>query len=194
MAMTAAPLIGGGTAQAADYHVVTSVNSVEQQTQCKGKVTDATGEPIIGASVVVKGNAAIGTITDTDGNFALPNVKKGEVIQVSFVGYETQELKWNGSSLSVTLAEDNAMLDEIVVVGFGTQKKVNLTGAVSTVDSKTLASRPVNSVVDALQGVVAGMNFSTPTSGGTLNSTKSFNIRGTGTIGSGSTVGALCFS
>lgn len=191
LAMTAVPLIGGGTALAADNHAVASVSSVQQQTQCKGNVKDATGEPVIGASVVVKGNSAAGTITDTEGNFTLPNVKKGDVIQVSFVGFVTQEIKWNGSSLSVTLQEDNAMLDEVVVVGFGTQKKVNLTGAVSTVDSKTLAARPVNSAVDALQGVVAGMNFSTASSGGTLNSTKSFNIRGTGTIGSGSSVTPL---
>ena len=162
----------------------------QQNGTCTGVVLDSTGETVIGASVVVKGTTN-GTITGLDGDFSLSNVKKGDIIQISFVGYITQEVVWNGQPINVTLKDDTQTLEEVVVVGFGTQKKVNLTGAVSTVDSKAISARPVNSVVDALQGAVAGMNFSTATSGGTLNSSKSFNIRGTGTIGAGSSVSPL---
>ena len=143
--------------------------TAQQNGTCTGVVLDATGETIIGASVLVKGTTN-GTITGIDGDFSLANVKKGDVLQISFVGYITQEVTWNGQPLNVILQEDTQALEEVVVVGFGTQKKVNLTGAVSTVDSKTIASRPVNSVVDALQGAVAGMNFSTGSGGGALNS------------------------
>ncbi len=162
----------------------------QQNGACTGVVKDATGETIIGASVVVKGTTN-GTITGLDGDFSLSNVKKGDVIQISFVGYITQEVVWDGQPINVTLKDDTQTLKEVVVVGFGTQKKVNLTGAVSTVDSKAISARPVNSVVDALQGNVAGMNFSTGSGGGALNSEKSFNIRGTGTIGAGSSVTPL---
>lgn len=140
-------------ANAAGYEVV------QQNGTCTGIVKDSTGETIIGASVLVKGTSN-GTITGIDGDFSLRNVPQGSIIQISFVGYQTQEVKWTGTSLNIILKDDSKMLEEVVVVGFGTQKKVNLTGAVSTVDSKTLASRPVNSVVDALQGAVPGMNFS----------------------------------
>ncbi len=162
----------------------------QKESACKGVVKDATGEGVIGASIIVEGTN-LRTVTDIDGNFTLTGVKKGASIQISYIGYTTKVVKWNGAPLDVLLEDDKKMLEEVVVVGFGTQKKVNLTGAVSTVDSKTLSARPVNSVVDALQGAVAGMNFSTPNSGGTLNSTKSFNIRGTGTIGAGSSVTPL---
>ena len=158
--------------------------------QCTGTIIDPTGEPVIGATVTVKGKQG-GTITDLDGKFVLSDVQHGATVCISYIGFEPVEMVWKGGDINVTMQEDNKTLNEVVVVGFGTQKKVNLTGAVSTVDSKTLGARPVNSVVDALQGAVAGMNFSTPSSGGTLNSTKSFNIRGTGTIGAGSSVSPL---
>lgn len=143
--------------------------------QCTGTIIDPTGEPVIGATVTVKGKQG-GTITDLDGKFVLSDVQHGATVCISYIGFEPVEMVWKGGDINVTMQEDNKTLNEVVVVGFGTQKKVNLTGAVSTVDSKTLGARPVNSVVDALQGAVAGMNFSTPSSGGTLNSTKSFNI------------------
>lgn len=171
-------------ANAAGYEVV------QQNGTCTGIVKDSTGETIIGASVLVKGTSN-GTITGIDGDFSLRNVPQGSIIQISFVGYQTQEVRWTGTPLNIILKDDSKMLEEVVVVGFGTQKKVNLTGAVSTVDSKTLASRPVNSVVDALQGAVPGMNFSVGKQGGALNSDKRFNIRGTGTIGQGSSVSPL---
>ncbi len=156
-----------------------------------GTIKDTTGELIIGASVLVKGTTN-GTITDVDGHFLLDEVPNNASLVVSYVGYATQEVSLNGKrNLSIVLSEDSKLLDEVVVVGFGTQKKVNLTGAVSTVSSKEIAARPVNSVVDALQGTVAGMNFSAGSGGGALNSDKKFNIRGIGTIGSGSSVTPL---
>lgn len=179
----------GGTLNA-EALTSSSVNVTQQNGVCKGIVKDATGEPVIGASVLVKGTTN-GTITGLDGDFSLSNVKRGDLLVVSFIGYKSQELKWDGQSLNIILADDSKMLDEVVVVGFGTQKKVNLTGAVSTVDSKAISARPINSVVDALQGAVAGMNFSVGSQGGALNSNKKFNIRGTGTIGSGSSVEPL---
>ncbi len=173
-----------------------NVNALSQQqtSTCSGVVKDSKGETLPGASVVVKSENAdmpIGTTTGMDGDFTLNNVPVGSTLVISFIGFQTQEVKWTGEPLVIILKEDLQTLEEVVVVGFGTQKKVNLTGAVSTVDSKTISARPVNSVVDALQGTVAGMNFSTAVSGGTLNSSKSINIRGTGTIGAGSSVSPL---
>ena len=189
--LAAAPMSGGQMAYAGGVNNAAPTASTQQkESACKGVVKDATGEGVIGASIIVEGTN-LRTVTDIDGNFTLTGVKKGASIQISYIGYTTKVVKWNGAPLDVLLEDDKKMLEEVVVVGFGTQKKVNLTGAVSTVDSKTLSARPVNSVVDALQGAVAGMNFSTPNSGGTLNSTKSFNIRGTGTIGAGSSVTPL---
>ena len=180
----------GGVANAIPVKDVAGVENIQQDETATGVVKDALGETVIGASVIVKGTTN-GTITDFDGNFSLPGVKKGDIIQISFVGYQTQEIAWNGQPLNVILADDTQALEEVVVVGFGTQKKVNLTGAVSTVDSKAISARPVNSVTDALQGAVAGMNFSLGNEGGALSAGKSINIRGTGTIGSGSKVTPL---
>ena len=95
----------------------------QQQENCNGVVKDATGETVIGASIIVKGTTN-GTVTDLDGNFTLPGVKVGDVIQISFIGFQTQEIKWNGKPLTVILKEDSQALEEVVVVGYGTQKKV----------------------------------------------------------------------
>ncbi|MBQ3190827.1 MAG: TonB-dependent receptor [Bacteroidaceae bacterium] len=166
------------------------VKITQQSETATGVVKDALGETVIGASVIVKGTTN-GTITDFDGNFSLAGVKKGDIIQISFVGYVTQEVAWNGTPLNVVLNDDTQALEEVVVVAFGTQKKVNVTGAVSSVGAKEISARPVSSTVEALQGVVPGMNISTSSDGGSLKGSKSFNIRGTGTIGSGSSVTPL---
>ena len=178
----------GGVANAVPVKDVAGIENIQQNGTATGVVKDALGETVIGASVVVKGTTN-GTITDFDGNFSLSGVKKGDIIQISFVGYQTQEIAWNGQPLNVILADDTQALEEVVVVGFGTQKKVNLTGAVTAVGSKEIAARPVNSVTDALQGVVPGMNFTTTS--GSLDSNKSFNIRGTATISSSAKVTPL---
>ena len=176
--------MSGGVANAIPVESVTGVENIQQNGTATGTVVDAMG-PVIGASVVVKGTTN-GVITDFDGNFSLQNVKKGDVIQISYVGYKTQEIVWNGSPLSVTLAEDSEMMEEVVVVGYGTQKKVNVTGAVSMVGTEAIESRPVANVTQALQGAVPGLNLSTTNSGGMLDGGMNINIRGTGSIGNGS--------
>lgn len=177
--------ISTGAVYAVSGERSTDVKVVQQNGTCTGIVKDATGESIIGASVVVKGTTN-GSITDIDGNFSLPNVPKGSTLVISFVGYQTTEVKWNGTPLNITMKDDTKVLDEVVVVGYGSQKKVNVTGAVSMVDSKVLESRPVQNVAQALQGVIPGLNMSVGNSGGALDGSLSINIRGAGTVGSGS--------
>ena len=182
--------MSGGVANATPVESVTGVENIQQNETATGVVKDALGETVIGASVVVKGTTN-GTITDFDGNFSISGVKKGDIIQISFVGYQTQEIAWNGTPLNVTLKDDTQALEEVVVVAFGTQKKVNVTGAVTSVGAKEIAARPVSSTVEALQGVVPGMNISTSSDGGSLKGSKNFNIRGTANLGSGSSMSPL---
>ena len=165
---------------------------VQQQSVCKGTIVDNNGDPVVGASVFVVSNGQKkGSVTDLDGKFEIAGVASGSSLTISYVGYKTQQVTWNGKDLKVTLQESSEMLENVVVVGYGTQKKVNLTGAVSVVNSKQLESRPVTSVAQALQGEVPGLNFSVGNSGGSLNSRMSMNIRGIGTIGSGSNAAPL---
>lgn len=160
-----------------------SVQVVLQQFEVKGTVNDAMG-PVIGASVVEKGNTANGTITDIDGNFSL-SVKPGAILVISYIGYKTQEVPViEGKAVNVMLKDDTEMLDEVVVVGFGTQKKVNLTGSVGIATAKELESRPVSSATQALQGLVPGLKITT--SSGQLDKNMDISVRGTGTIGSSS--------
>ena len=163
-----------------------SVRSVQQTSTCTGTVLDETGMGVIGASVVIKNNKTTGSVTDLDGKFSIPNVKRGDVLVISYVGYKPMEVTWEGSPLTVTLTQDSELLDEVVVVGYGTQKKVNVTGAVSMVDDKVFESRPVQNVAQALQGQIPGLTMSVGNSGGTLDSELNFSIRGSGTIGTGS--------
>ncbi len=164
----------------------------EQKTgTCTGVVKDSKGETLPGASVVVKDANALtaalnGTTTGIDGDFTLNNVSVGSTLIVSFIGYQTLEVQWNGTPLLVTLKEDSKTLDEVVVVGYGTQKKVNVTGAVSMVGAEVIESRPVANVTQALQGAIPGLNLSTTNAGGQLDATMNLNIRGTGSIGDGS--------
>ncbi len=156
----------------------------QQGKKVNGVVSDDFGS-VAGASVIVKGTSN-GTITDMDGNFTLENVKEGDVIQISFIGYTTKDVIYTGqTSLQVNLLEDTQKIDEVVVVGFGTQKKVNLTGSVGTVNSEALEARPVVNATQALQGLVPGLQISQ--SGGSLETNPSINVRGTATIGKGST-------
>ena len=134
--------MAAGNAYAASPIPASGAMIAQQNGTCTGVVLDSTGETVIGASVVVKGTTN-GTITGLDGDFSLSNVKKGDIIQISFVGYITQEVVWDGQPINVTLKDDTQTLEEVVVVGFGTQKKVNLTGAVSTVDSPLLVTTSV---------------------------------------------------
>ena len=123
----------------------------QQNAKVTGTVEDALG-PVAGASVVIKGTTN-GTMTDMDGNFTLDGVKNGDIIQISFIGYATQEIPYAGqASLSVHLEEDTQKLDEVVVIGYGTQKKVNLTGAVASVGSEELKERVNTDVLASVQG------------------------------------------
>lgn len=183
-----ATIAGGGSVSAASS--VDAISITQQDGQCTGVVKDGNGEPVIGASVFVKGTRN-GAVTDLDGRFSLTGVKRGSALHISYVGYNDKDVVWDGSALNVILTDNERSLNEVVVVGFGTQKKANLTGAVATIDAKNLVSRPVNSAVDAMQGMIPGMNFSIGSGGGALNSNTRYNIRGTGTIGAGSSVAPL---
>lgn len=133
-----------------------TVQATPAAAKVTGEVLDATGEPLIGASVMVKGTTD-GVATDLDGRFTL-NVPMGATLVVSYVGYKTQEVNVNSDNLVITLADDTAMLDEVVVVGYGTQKKATLTGAVATVGSEQLSNKgTLSSPVQALQGQVPGV-------------------------------------
>lgn len=164
-------------------HATAKVYAVQQSRACTGIVIDQNGEAIIGASVVVKGTTN-GTITGLDGDFNISNVNKGDFIVISYVGYENMEIKWEGKPLKVVLKEDSKTLDEVVVVGFGSQKKADLTGAVSQVKmDEILGDRPVISATAALQGAMPGLMVSGASSPG---QSKSFNIRGDLSINGGS--------
>ena len=144
----------------------------------KGKVM-ADGEPVIGATVLVKG-VSTGTATDMDGNFTL-NVASKAVLVVSSIGYETQEVPVNGRTLiNVVLKSDVVALKDVVVVGYGVQKKVNLTGAVSSLSTDELEGKPIANVLEAMQGTTPGLVIQQGTS--TPGSVPSINIRGLNTM------------
>ena len=176
--------ISAGTAYAVPKWGTAGVKEIQQNGVCNGVVTDTTGETVIGASVVVKGTTN-GTITGLDGDFSLSGVTKGSILVVSFVGYQNTEVKWNGQPLTIVLKEDTKVLDEVVVVGYGTQKKANLSGAVAAVDGKVLQDRPITNIGQGLQGVVPNLNI-TMNNGGAPGATSSFNIRGNTSLNGGS--------
>lgn len=157
--------------------------------QISGVVTSAEdGLPVIGATVSLKGNSSVGTITDIDGRFVLNNLPPGnKTLIISYVGLKTVEINAvPGKPVTVSMKSDTEVLDEVVVVGYGTQKKVNVTGSVSMIGGEKLESRPVQNVSQALQGQIPGLNLTVGSSGGTLDSDMNINIRGAGTIGDGS--------
>lgn len=146
----------------------------------KGTVVDDAGEPVIGATIMEKGTRN-GTVTDIDGNYVI-KVKRNAQLTISYLGYATQVVPAGTSK--VVLKSNDTKLNEVVVVGFGTQKKVNLTGAVTAVSGEELDSRPVSNATQALQGMVAGLQITQ--AAGSLDDTPSLNVRGTTTIGQGS--------
>lgn len=175
----------------ADAPAAETAQNLQQTGTCTGTVLDVKGEPVIGASILITGTTD-GGITDIDGTFSIEEVPVGSVLQISCIGFKTQDITWTGGPVNVILEQDSEFLDEVVVVGFGTQKKVNLTGSVSVVSAEELTARPVSSVTQAMQGLVPGMNFSYSGSGaGRLDSNMSINIHGTGTIGQGSSASPL---
>lgn len=155
-----------------------------QQTDGKvtGRVVDQSGEAVIGATIKVKGTTT-GAITDIDGNFSL-KANAGQELEISYVGMKPLTVKATSGAMNIVMKDDTHTLNEVVVVGFGTQKKVNLTGAVAMVGGDDLAERPVTSAAQALQGMMPGLQISS--SSGSMDATTSINVRGTGTIGQGS--------
>ena len=130
---------------------------IEQSDICQGVVKDANGESIIGASVLVKGTTN-GSITGLDGDFSLRNVKKGDIIVVSYVGYQSQEIAWTGEPLNIVLKEDAEVLDEVVVIGYGAVRKADMAGSVAVLDNKNFKDQLITQVADALQGRVSGVH------------------------------------
>lgn len=152
-----------------------------QDVSVSGNVKDEKGEALIGVSIQIKGTPT-GNITDIDGNFTLSSVPANGELVFSYMGYETQTIPVKGKSvINVVLKEDSQALDEVVIVGFGTQKKVNLTGAVASVGAEVLENKPVANIGQALQGVVPNLNVSATNS--SPNATPSFNVRGGTSIG-----------
>ncbi len=130
---------------------------IEQSDICQGVVKDANGESIIGASVLVKGTTN-GSITGLDGDFSLRNVKKGDIIVVSYVGYQSQKIAWTGEPLNIVLKEDAEVLDEVVVIGYGAVRKADMAGSVAVLDNKNFKDQLITQVADALQGRVSGVH------------------------------------
>lgn len=166
----------------------TTITNLAQTLQQQGKtvrgtVSDSNGEPIIGATIVVKDNPSQGTVTDIDGNFILSNLPENAVLQITYVGMKPQEISTAGrSTISVVLDTDVELLDELVVVGYGTQKKANLTGAVSNVKIGQLEKRTVAQTSTALQGLVPGLTV-TQRSGKPGGDGGTLRLRGMTTIG-----------
>ncbi len=161
-----------------------SLTALAQQ-KVTGKVKDSSGEPVIGASVVVKGNNTMGTITDFDGNFML-DVPTKSVLVISYIGYVTQEVPTvEKKSLEIILKEDTKTLDEVVVIGYGTQRKGDVTSSVASVKADNFVKGAVKDVGQLIQGKVAGLAITNP-NGDPTGSTQ-IRLRGTNTIGGANT-------
>ena len=162
--------------------LMTTVTGFAQNKTVSGIVVDKAGEAVIGASVLVKGTSN-GTITDFDGKFTLSNVPEKGIITITYIGYEGQDISIAGkNTLKVILAEDTETLDEVVVVGYGTQKKTDLTGSVMSVKSEDITSVTANNPVQALQGRVTGVSDETDSRPG---KSPTLRIRGNGSISAG---------
>jgi TonB-linked SusC/RagA family outer membrane protein len=161
-----------------------TAEATQQKRIVTGTVVDNLGEAVIGANVIEKGATMNGTVTNLDGQFTL-SVSPNAILQISYIGYATREIAvGNQTDIRIILNEDAQALEEVVVVGYGTQKKVNLTGAVQAVSSKAIENRPVTNVNQALQGLAANVNISQET--GRANSAPEINIRGFTSINGGS--------
>ncbi|NEW80935.1 MAG: TonB-dependent receptor [Mariniphaga sp.] len=156
----------------------------QQGKKVTGKVTDSTGASLPGVSVVVKGTTT-GVVTDNSGTFSLANIPENATLQFSFVGMKMQEIAiGNKTTMNVALGEETIGVDEVVVVGYGTQKKINLTGAIEQVTSKDLAKKSVSNMGQALQGLIPNLNVTTANGNPVANA--SYNIRGGTSFSGGS--------
>lgn len=177
MALMALP---AASAYAAPTSAQNVVQNVQQDAECTGIVKDATGEPIIGVSVVVKGTTN-GTVTDLDGNFKIANVKKGATLRFTYLGYNAQEVVYKGQPLNITLEEDSKALDEVVVTALGIKKDAKKLGyAVSTVGADDLTRTGSSNIAAGLYGKATGVRISSAPGGGT--SAVSISVRGLSSI------------
>lgn len=178
-------ILFAGSVDAAPGVFPSPVETIDQQVNpVRGTITDETGEPIIGASIVEKGTTN-GVISDIDGNFSI-SVPGNSVLSISYIGYQSTEVRiTNQRTLNIVLKEDVEALEEVVVVGYGTQKKINLTGAVATVDSKTLVNRPIQNVSNALQGLMSGVTVQSG-QGRPGQDGATIRVRGVGTLNASS--------
>ena len=171
------PLLATPALAAQNYSQAT----MQQQNSCKGNVKDSNGEPIIGATIRIEGKTG-GTVTDIDGNFTLENVKTGAKITISSIGCKSKTIVWKGGPIQVTMQNDTNVLQETVVVGYGVQKKANLTGSVSAITAKDIEGVPVANTATLLQGRMTGVNI-------TMNGAQAgddnpeIRVRGVGTFG-----------
>ena len=177
------PAFGVGPKAMANSSTPPSSSILQQRQVATGRVLDNQGEPLIGVTVMEAGTSN-GTVTDLDGKFSLNLKNPNAKLAISYVGYISQTLQASGN-MKVTLKPDNKELSEIVVVGYGTQKKVNLTGSVSSVDSKVLESRPIQNLQSGLQGLMPGVTIS-GTNGAPGMDAGSINVRGVGTLNTSS--------
>ncbi len=159
-----------------------AVSFAQNNIRVEGKVLDEFGEGLIGAGVVVQGTH-VGTVTDLDGTYVLPSVPQGAVLEFSCIGYSTQEVQVTGPVINITMAPDTKALDEAVVIAYGQQKKVTITGAVSAVGGEDLLKAPVASVANALQGKLPGVSAVQP-SGMPGADEPVIRVRGTGSLNS----------
>ena len=177
------PAFGESPKAIADSSTPPSSSILQQRQVATGRVLDNQGEPLIGVTVMEVGTTN-GAVTDLDGKFSLNLKNPNAKLAISYVGYISQTLQASGN-MKVTLKPDNKELSEIVVVGYGTQKKVNLTGSVSSVDSKVLESRPIQNLQSGLQGLMPGVTIS-GTNGAPGMDAGSINVRGVGTLNTSS--------
>lgn len=152
--------------------------AMQQDNSCTGKVLDATGEPLIGATIRVEGQSG-GTVTDIDGNFKLANVSKGAKLTISSIGFKTKTITWTGAPLNITMEDDASMLEETIVIGYGTVKKADLAGSVSVMDSNSFKDQPVARVEDALNGRMSGVQV---TSSGVPGGAMKIRVRGASSV------------
>ncbi|QRX62688.1 TonB-dependent receptor [Dysgonomonadaceae bacterium zrk40] len=165
----------------------TVINSRNQQPgkTITGTILDIYGEPIIGATIVVQGEVSKGTVSDTDGKFTIQNLSDDVILNISFVGMLSKSISIDGrSSITVTLTEDTELLDELVVIGYGSKNKSKIIGSVNQVSSETFKDKAVTNISQALQGAIPNLNISF--SDGQINRNASINIRGMNSINGGS--------
>ena len=168
-----------GTGYSSKVHAVESVQETQQAKKITGTVTDAMG-PVIGASVVVKGTSN-GVATDFDGNFSL-NANPGQTLVITYIGYTTKEVKITASQAvyNITLEEDKQLLDEVVVVGYGTMKKSDLSGSSSSIGEQALKGSVITSLDQSLQGRATGVTA--VTTSGAPGSASAIRVRGIGSV------------